>query len=91
MKIVVVTDRPEDTSVARRRAIRTVNQLADRHQVSLLSVWAGDAPSLAPNVDQQALLVEAKRRHRTNPEALALGRPAAPARCCPDDGVGVGG
>ncbi len=58
MRIVVVTDRPEDTSVARRRATRIVNLLADRHQVSLLSVWAGDAPSLAPNADQQALLVE---------------------------------
>ncbi|MFZ0140761.1 MAG: hypothetical protein WAL70_06720, partial [Aeromicrobium sp.] len=78
MKIVVVTDRPEDTSVARRRAIRTVNQLADRHQVSLLSVWAGDAPSLAPNVDQQALLVEAKagteptRKHSLSADQLRL-------------------
>jgi hypothetical protein len=78
MKVVVVIDRPEDTSVARRRAIRIVNLLADRHQVSLLSVWAGDAPSIAPNADQQALLVENNtgteptRKHSLSADQLRL-------------------
>jgi hypothetical protein len=58
MRIVVVTDRLEPTTAARRRAIKTANQLAADHRVELLSIWAGEAPSLASGVEQSALLVE---------------------------------
>ena len=78
MKIVVVTDRPEPTSAARRRAVRTVNQLAGRHEVALMSIWAGDVPSLAPETEQSALLVETEtfseptRQHSLSPDLLHL-------------------
>ena len=60
MRIVVVTDRLEPTSAARRRAIKTANLLAGDHHVELLSIWSGEAPSLASGVEQTALLVEKK-------------------------------
>ena len=78
MKIVVVTDRPEPTSAARRRAVRAVNQLAGRHHVLLMSIWSGDVPSLAPEAEQRALLVETKtfseptRKHSLSADLLHL-------------------
>ena len=78
MRIVVVTDRPEATTVGRRRAIRIVNQLSDRHQVTLLSVWDGHAPSLGADADQTALLTETStgtepiRNHSLTADQLRL-------------------
>ena len=78
MNIVVVTDRPEPTSAARRRAVRAVNQLAGRHRVALMSIWAGDVPALAPEAEQSSLLVETAtfseptRQHSLSADLLHL-------------------
>ena len=56
--------------------------------VELLSIWSGEAPTLASGVEQTALVVE-KKGDRADPAALALGGPAPRRRCRPDVRLGI--